>query len=134
MECKHCHSCEVVKNGTQDGKQRYKCKNCGKVFRDSPPKHSLEVKMAAIRMHVNCVGNRAAGRILGVHHSVIGYWIKKMGQSIKEIFHQKIEEIQDKDIRILEEDELFTYVKKKTTKPTFLLLLTETTVDLLIFK
>jgi hypothetical protein len=90
--------------------------------------------MTAIKMHVNCVGYRATGRILGVHHSVIGCWIKKMGQSIKEIFHQKIDEIQDENISILEEDELFTFVKKKAKKPTFLLLLTETTVDLLIFK
>lgn len=30
--CPHCHSIEIVKNGTQANKQRYKCKSCNKTF------------------------------------------------------------------------------------------------------
>jgi transposase-like protein len=30
--CVECGSAEVVRNGTQNGNQRYKCKTCGKVF------------------------------------------------------------------------------------------------------
>jgi transposase-like protein len=31
-ECKTCQSKNIVKNGLQDGVQRYKCKVCGGVF------------------------------------------------------------------------------------------------------
>ncbi|MDR1069468.1 MAG: hypothetical protein LBL37_01580, partial [Gracilibacteraceae bacterium] len=30
--CVECGSAEVVRNGAQNGNQRYKCKACGKVF------------------------------------------------------------------------------------------------------
>jgi hypothetical protein len=36
-----------------------------------------------------------------------------MGRVAKEYFLSKMEEIQDKDIAILEVNELFTYVKKR---------------------
>jgi len=32
MNCKYCHSEHVHKNGNHNGKQRYKCINCGKYF------------------------------------------------------------------------------------------------------
>jgi len=31
--CKHCGSDKAVKNGYVQGKQRYKCKTCGKTYR-----------------------------------------------------------------------------------------------------
>ena len=33
--CPHCGSIGVVKNGTKDGRQRYKCKDCKKTFGDT---------------------------------------------------------------------------------------------------
>ena len=33
--CPHCGSIGVVKNGTRNGRQRYKCKDCGKTFGDT---------------------------------------------------------------------------------------------------
>ena len=33
--CPHCGSVSVVKNGFKDGRQRYKCKDCGKTFGDT---------------------------------------------------------------------------------------------------
>jgi len=32
--CKHCGSHRRVNNGFVQGKQRYKCKDCGKTYRD----------------------------------------------------------------------------------------------------
>ena len=32
VACPHCGSATIVKSGTKDGKQRYKCKDCGKTF------------------------------------------------------------------------------------------------------
>ena len=134
VSCVKCGSLSVVKNGTQDGKQRYKCKLCESVFRNTKPKYSAEFKLEAIMMYINSMGIRAIGRVKNVHNSVISSWIKKAGRIMKEAFYSKIEEVQDKHISILELDELFTYVKKKPIKRIYLLLLTETDSELLISK
>ena len=64
-------------------------------------------------MYINSMGIRAIGRVKGVHNSVVSSWIKKIGTITKEAFYEKMEEVQDKNISILELDELFTYVKKR---------------------
>ena len=53
MECKCCGSCKIKKNGKSLGKQRYKCKECGKTFFDTKPKFSEELKQKAILMYFN---------------------------------------------------------------------------------
>lgn len=30
--CPHCASCQIVKNGSADGLQRFKCRSCAKTF------------------------------------------------------------------------------------------------------
>ena len=35
MECPHCQSSESVKNSVRAGRQRYRCRECGKVFTDN---------------------------------------------------------------------------------------------------
>ncbi|GHS91037.1 hypothetical protein AGMMS49949_00740 [Alphaproteobacteria bacterium] len=69
--------------------------------------------MEVIKMRINSVGNRSMARLKNIHHSLVGVWIKKMGQFLKEIFHEKTDDIQGKDITILEIDELFTFLKKR---------------------
>jgi transposase-like protein len=133
-ECKNCKSAELVKNGKQDGVQRYKCKNCGSVFRGKERQYSAEFKLEAIMMYINSMGIRAIARVKKVHNSVISVWIKQMGRVTKEAFAEKLNEIQPKDINILELDELFTYVKKKKIKRIYLVLSTETNCELLISK
>ncbi len=39
--CYHCGSFDYWKDGLVDGKQRYKCKKCGRKFRESPKKQTL---------------------------------------------------------------------------------------------
>jgi len=133
-ECKQCKSTQIVKNGMQDGVQRYKCKVCGSVFRGKEAKYSSDFKLDAIMMYINSMGIRAIARVKKVHNSVISLWIKQMGTITKESFIEKIEEAEPKDISILELDELFTYVKKKKIKRIYLVLLTETGSELLISK
>ena len=131
-ECKGCKSEAIVKNGKQDGVQRYKCNSCGSVFRGKEAKYSSDFKLEAIMMYINSMGIRAIARVKKVHNSVISIWIKQMGQVAKEAFYEKIKEVQPSDISIMELDELFTYVKKKKIKRMYLVLLTETGSELLI--
>ncbi len=110
--CKKCQSFNVVKNGTQDNIQRYKCKNCSAIFRNSKPKYSPDFKMEVIMMHLNSVGFRSIARIKKIHNSLVSYWVKKTGLVVKEKFAQETLKITDKNIKILEIDELYTYIKK----------------------
>jgi transposase-like protein len=132
--CKRCKGTELVKNGNQDGVQRYKCKNCGSVFRGKESLYSADFKLDAIMMYINSMGIRAIARVKKVHNSLISVWIKQIGKITKDAFAEKLQEIQPKDISILELDELFTYVKKKRIKRIYLVLLTETACELLISK
>lgn len=133
-QCRKCKSSNITKNGTQAGKQRYKCKDCGAVYRDTLPKYSAEFKMEVIMMHLNSVGFRAIARLKNIHNSVVAYWVKQAGLIAKENFYKELEKVQNKSIQILEIDELFTYVKKKKPKRIYLLALTETHSELLISK
>ncbi len=133
-ECKKCKDKALVKNGKQDGIQRYKCKSCGSVFRGKERKYSADFKLEAIMMYINSMGIRAISRVKKVHNSVISVWIKQIGKVTKEAFAEKIKDVQPKDISILELDELFTYVKKKRIKRIYLVLSTETGSELLISK
>ena len=111
--CKKCSSQNIVKNGMQDKVQRFKCKDCGSVFRGKEAMYSSDFKLEAIMMYINSMGIRAIGRVKNVHNSVISVWIKQMGEVVKDAFREKVKDITPKDINILEVDELFTYVKKK---------------------
>ena len=51
--CKHCVGSKCVKNGFANEKQRYKCKDCGKSYRDGDlrEKYSIERKLSVISMY-----------------------------------------------------------------------------------
>lgn len=132
--CKKCKSRNIVKNGKQDGVQRYKCKDCCGVFRGKEQKYSADFKLEVVMMYINSMGIRAIARVKEIHNSLVSAWIKQIGTVTKNAFHEKVNEVEAKDINILELDELFTYVKKKKIKRMYLVLLTETTSELLISK
>ena len=79
--CIHCNSKEVVRNGKQSGgKQRYKCKKCGKTFQlhyqynASKP----ETKKMIIKMSLNGSGIRDISRVLEVDKNTVIAILKKL--------------------------------------------------------
>jgi uncharacterized C2H2 Zn-finger protein len=123
ISCNKCGATEVIKRGTQDGKQRYLCRKCNAVFRNTKPKYSSELKAEVIKSYLGSGGIRAIGN---------ANWVKKAGIIMKEAFIEKMGKVQEKNIQILEVDELFTYVKKRPIESIYLLLLTEFGTELLI--
>ena len=134
--CKHCGSSEKVKNGYVGGKQRYKCKGCGKSYRDGDlrEKYTNEQRLRVIKWYLEGVGIRSIERLENVPNPLIIKWIRKFSK----ILRQKLNEtkIPDdvKDIQIIELDELFSYCQKKLTKSTYGLLLIEHELKLLTLK
>jgi len=137
LVCKGCGGDKLVKNGkNSSGKQKYKCKACFKTFSpgDNRLKHSAEKRLRVIKMVLEGVGLRSIERLENVSNPLIIYWIRHFSDIIRKEIRQS--EIPDdiKNIEILELDELFTYVKKNSTKSMYGLLLTETETKLLMLK
>ena len=134
--CKYCLSDKLVKNGIVHGKQRFKCKDCGKNSRagDLREKYSTEVKIKVVKMYLEGMGIRAIERLEGVSNPLIIQWIRKFSKILRHEL-DKVEIPQDaKNIQILELDEMFSYCQKKLTKSTYGLLLIGTEIKLLTLK
>jgi transposase-like protein len=116
MDCPHCHSPQVVKNGThrlQNGgsRQNYLCHSCQKRFseRTGTPMARLrtptETVSLALKMRTEGIGVRASGRVLDKSHSTILRWQERLSRQENEWSPPAPEE---GDVT-LEQDELRTY-------------------------
>ncbi len=119
MKCTRCESLNKIKAGFVGGRQRYKCKDCGYFF--SVEKKSdvktPEQKRLALQMYLEGLGFRAIGRILNISYGTVYRWVKKWGESVE--FPRN-----EEPIKIVELDEIHSYVQsKKTTVGAGLLLI-----------
>ena len=106
--CPNCNKSECTKDGIVKGKQRYKCKSCG--YRHTV-KHlgiSPEIKRQALQLYLEGLGFRSIGRFLKCSHVAVYNWIKAHGESIEALRS-------DKDIEVIELDEMHSYIGSKKT-------------------
>lgn len=136
-DCVRCGSKEVVKNGhSKDGQQRYKCKECGRSYGDEDRrvKYDLAKKMKVLALYLEGMGIRSIERVEKVPSPLIVRWIRKFSSVLQEHL-QAIEMPEEaQQIEILEIDELFSYVQKKSVKPTYGWLLIGTEIKLLLLR
>lgn len=114
--CKYCSGSKNVKNGFVHGKQRYKCKECNRTFRegDDRENYSEEFRMEAIQWYLEGAGIRTIERRMKVSNVLVLKWIRKFASIVKEKIKIASDNIETtKDIQILEIDELTTIVKKR---------------------
>ena len=114
--CKHCGTSAYRKACFSKKKQRYRCKNCGKIFSqgDKREKYCMEQKIKAIKLYTEGVGLRTIERIEVISRPLLIHWIRKLGRMVKQHLVSAEIPAHTKDIAILEVDELFTYYKKIT--------------------
>ena len=134
--CKHCGSDKHVKNGIVHGKQRYKCKDCARTYRegDLREKYTAEQRIRVIKWYLEGAGIMSIERMEGVANPLIIKWIRKFSKILRQRLDETVIPEDVKDIQILELDELFSYCKKNLTKSTYGLLLIESEVKLLTLK
>ena len=67
ITCKFCGKSHYKKYGFLGNKQKYKCKECGRVFviGDNREKYSYDKKLKVIRMYLEGVGIRKQGLDVG---------------------------------------------------------------------
>jgi transposase-like protein len=81
IKCMFCDSENVVKNGTQsNGKQRVKCKECGKTFQLEYTNNGakIETKFLIIQMSLNGSGIRDISRVLKISPNTVLDVLKKL--------------------------------------------------------
>jgi AcrR family transcriptional regulator len=80
MICPDCQSDRVAKNGHQQGKQRYICRECGRQFVDRYVErgYPLEMRQRCLDLHAQGVSFREIERSTGVSHNTVINWVKNM--------------------------------------------------------
>ena len=122
-QCPHCSSSEPqTRSGrTRTGSQRYKCKECQRVYTPEPKPlgYPEAIKREAVRLYLEGTNFRRIGRVLSVNHQSVVNWVNSYHASLPAASQlvQKPE--------TLEMDELFTFIGSKKGQPTSLPSLTE---------
>ncbi|MED4727222.1 IS1595-like element ISAnmi1 family transposase [Aneurinibacillus migulanus] len=114
FNCAHCKSNSVVRFDKYNGRQRYKCKNCGKTFSDltnSPLQgtHYPEKWIQFIDCMLKGMSLRESSKELGVHHVTLFYWRHKVLAALEQM---QIEQFEG----ILEVDETYFLFSEKGKK------------------
>lgn len=79
VHCYHCGSEKIKRNGkAPNGKQKYKCKDCGKASRENPDfGYSEERKEEILRAYQERPSMRGISRIYGISRQTLTSWLKK---------------------------------------------------------
>jgi len=113
MHCRKCSGGLVIKNGCIRGKQRYKCKACRYIFVEidgrSRPNDAPKRALAVILYAMSKATFNFLGKLFRVSPSTAMNWIKRAGIEAKD------PEISE-DIREIEFDEMWHFIRSKKTK------------------
>lgn len=90
FSCPHCNSKEVVRCGKNKGRQRYKCKDCGKTSIDltnTPLNRTRypEKWMPFMECMLNGFSLRKSAKIVGVTWVTLFYWRHKILSALKQM-------------------------------------------------
>ena len=112
--CPICKSKHFIRYGTKDGKQRFKCKNCGKIFTNTTKtiacrsKHDFNMWSKFVSCMVSGMSCRKTAQYCKISHKTAFYWRHKVMGSLNEVLDGKLT-LQD----IVEADETFIPVSYK---------------------
>ncbi|MEB3309744.1 MAG: IS1 family transposase [Snowella sp.] len=86
MQCPHCQSTHIRKNGiNKQRKQNYICVTCRRQFINNYEKqkgYDEKTKQECLTAYRNGMGFREIERLTGVHHTTIINWVKSLGKSL----------------------------------------------------
>jgi transposase-like protein len=113
-----CHNCRIDcrKFGKREGRQRYQCQQCRKVFTDARDNTLdgmyLPVEKAELVLSLLLEGNSVSSveRITGIHHGTILKLLVLAGEKAERIMAEKVVSVPVRDV---EADEVWSFVGKK---------------------
>ena len=110
MNCPHCKTKNIVKNGSSmHGRQRFLCRDCQRTFGVADGRRvSAAIQAQARRLYLEGVGFRGIERLLGVSHVSVMNWIKARAQAMP-----PLPGVDPEEVEWVECDELCTFIGKK---------------------
>ena len=107
--CPRCQGAKIVKNGrSRHGLQRYVCQSCRLTFGEQDQRRVDAGKREdALKHYAEGVGLRATERLVGVSHNSVMNWVRQ------EIQGKALERVDATVVRVVEADELWTYIGQK---------------------
>jgi len=106
--CPRCGCGECVKDGIVKGRQRHKCKSCGYRHTVQQVGKGTAIKRQALALYLEGLDFRSIGRVLKCSHVAVYHWIKAFGEAAVEIRSKTA-------IKVVEIDDLYTYISSKKT-------------------
>ncbi len=110
VHCKRCGSVSFVKSGIVRGHQRYRCRDCGCNFTDTP-RRGKPAAMKALAVLLYAMGNASYGmiaRLFGVSEVAVFKWIRKEATALPE-------PATPAEVEIVQLDEMWHFVDGKKT-------------------
>lgn len=114
MHCNRCGSVNYCKSGYARGRQRYKCRDCGRHFTNAHGLGHPPIKQVqALQLYAENMGIRSISRHLGVSPATVVLWVRDRGQKLIEQLRQSIPKKVD-SMDIIEIDEMWHYCQKNS--------------------
>ncbi len=115
--CKFCKSSDFHKNGYVRGLQRYRCKNCLRNFTITALRGFCEQdKLKALFLYSSGLSMNRIAQFFGVSTVAVLKWIRILGSK----YCAKITPSSEDKVMVMEVDEFWHFLKKKSEKYGFL--------------
>ena len=108
MKCGKCGRENCVKTGFNHGKQRYKCKKCGRQFTQTEDKNATK-RAFALYLYVVGLSMNAIARMFEVEPSTVLYWVRNFALKVYE------KPTPEGDV-VVELDEMWHFLESKKLK------------------
>jgi len=109
----HCPRCQheaIIGYGSVKGKRRWQCKHCEYRFTRLTPKGKPPgLKAFAVALYGFGLSFNAIGTLFSVTGEAVRQWVKKFSGTLPPL------EADPKDVRVVEMDEMWHFLQKKTT-------------------
>lgn len=110
----------LVKYGkSRQGRQRYQCRICKKVFNEQKGTFFYKKRTAAkdivesLAMVAEGMGIRATARVKGIKHDTLSAWLREAGSQAQQVEEVLLQDYQWSESQI---DALWTFVQRKERK------------------
>lgn len=115
MKCPKCDSENIIKNGSiHNGKKKYQCKNCGRQFVENPQNKTISAETWNLvdKLLLEKIPIAGISRVTGVSEP----WLQKYINVKYENTPQEIIVVKKKGRLIIECDEMWSFVERKSNK------------------
>ena len=107
MDCPHFNHPDYILFGKNRGAQRYRCQACRRILQTLRRGKDPALKQQACQLHLEGMGMRAIGRVLGIHHKTVSRWLVQAAEALP------ASPPQTEVCSFIEIDELCTFIAKK---------------------